>query len=206
MKKTLSDRVKRLTVFNAKGGVGKTAIALHFALTFNYGVVTNDRLSIIDGVLDENRYIILEKNAPLPDFPDDWPLIFDFGGYPDDRAIEALNLSQYILVPILPSTDILQANLNFIQEVKNYKEKIIIIINQTSGGQFEEIRRVVKTYFPNLPVFNIKKSAALAWMINYKMSILELVGIYTLHARNFGMVTDQFNLIAEYILNKEQHK
>jgi hypothetical protein len=96
--------------------------------------------------------------------------------------------------------------LNFIQEVENYKEKIIIVINQTSGGQFEEISRVVKTYFPALPVFNIKKSAALAWMINRKTSIPELADIYKLHTRHFRAVADQFNLIAEYMLNKEQHK
>ena len=200
MKTTLSNISKRLMIFNAKGGVGKTAIALNFALTFGYGVVTNDPLSYIDGVLEESRRMILEKDAPLPDIPAAWPVIFDFGGYPDERALKALNMSDYVLIPVLPSRDTLQANFNFIQEVIEHKKEIIVIVNQTTGGQFEEVRRAVQIWFPDLPVFNIKKSAALGRMVESKKSVAELADFHKLYARHFHVVADQFQKIAEYIL------
>jgi hypothetical protein len=72
--KTLTAKVPRLMIFNPKGGVGKTALALNFALTFGYGLVTNDRLSIVDQVLPDEQYMILSKNQSLPDIPADWPV------------------------------------------------------------------------------------------------------------------------------------
>ncbi len=48
----LPERINRLMIFNVKGGVGKTSIALNLALRFGYGVVTNDRFSLIDRVFD----------------------------------------------------------------------------------------------------------------------------------------------------------
>lgn len=202
--KTLSEKVPRLMIFNPKGGVGKTALALNFALTFGYGLVTNDRLSIVDQVLPDDQYMILDKGQPLPEIPAAWPVVFDFGGYPDRRALDALKLSQFIIIPLLPHKENIQTSLNFIQEIKTYKEEknIIVVINQTAGRQFAEISQDIKHFYPQISVFNLKKSTAFTWLTEQKKSIAELVKTNKLHARHFEPVSQQFNLIADRLLNK----
>lgn len=200
--KTLANRVKRLMIFNAKGGTGKTAIALNLALTHDYGIMTNDRLSIVEQVLPEDKYKILSKNEELPVLPSDWPIIFDFGGYPDKRASEALRAAQFILIPVLPHRENIQTSLDFIKSMLRYKKpsEILLIINQTTGDQYKALSEPFKHFYPELPIFNIKKSAAFAWMVEHKVSIEELCLKNKLHARHFKPVAEQFNRITEYLL------
>lgn len=199
-------RIPRLMIYNPKGGVGKTALALNFALTFGYGIITNDRLSIVGQVLPDARCMILQKDQRLPKVPDDWPVIFDFGGYPDNRAIKALKLSLFIIIPVLPHKENIQTSLDFIQEIKTYKEdkNIMVVVNQTAGDQYEEIREAIKLFHHKIPVLNLKKSAVFAWLTEQKKSIAELAGANKLQARHFQPVSAQFNEITACLLKESR--
>jgi cellulose biosynthesis protein BcsQ len=204
IKKNLPAKAPRIMIYNTKGGVGKTALALNFALTFNYGVVTNDRSSIIDDVLLDNQYMILDKNEELPKFPKKWPLVFDFGGYPDKRALDVLKICQFIIIPVLPHDENIQTSLDFIQELKGYKDegKIIIAVNQTTGKQYDKIKRDINYYYPEMAVFNIKKSTAFRWLAKEKKSIQDLAYFYKLHSRHFKIIAEQFNHIARHLIEQ----
>ena len=193
-----------LMVLNAKGGVGKTAIALNTALSFDYGFMTNDRLSIVEQVLDDEHYMIMDQTKKLPDIPDGWPIVYDFGGYSDERASEVMENVQYILIPILPYREDIQATLNFIHEIveKKAQERILIIINQTSGDQYEVIKEAVHKYFPDIKTFNLKKTSAFAWMVEHKKSLRELSRTFKQYRRYFKPAADQFDKIFEYIIER----
>ena len=208
IKEALPAQVKRLMVFNAKGGVGKTAIALNLALTYGYGIVTNDRLSIVEQVLSKDKYIVLSGSQEIPEMPAEWPIIFDFGGYPDKRALAALQTVQFVLIPVLPHKENIQTSLNFIQEVSKYKKprEIVLIVNQTTGNQYKAVSEAFKHFYPELAIFDIKKSTAFAWMTEHQISIEELCLRYKLLARHFRPVAEQFNHLAEYLLKDKNEK
>lgn len=187
-------------MFNTKGGVGKTGIALNLALRFGYGVITNDQYSGIDQVLKKGYYAILETFDSLPTIESDTPVIFDFGGFPDLRAKEALKLSQSLIIPILPYAENLQITLDFIEEVKAIKSKgIIVIINKTMAKEFLGIKEVLHKYYPEIPVFALKRSKVMTRMLEQKKSISELTEESRLNKHHFKKIEAQFETIVEYL-------
>lgn len=198
---TETKHLPRLTVFNAKGGTGKTAIALNLALTYGYNLITNDRLSIVDEVLEPDRFRILNKSKTLPRYEADTPIVYDFGGFPDKRILKAFEESAFVIVPVLPGFQNMQINLNIIAEIVRYIEsgRLVVVVNQTQDRQFEEAELSLRNFFPELNIFNFKKSAAFAWMVEHHLSIRELADTFKLQRRHFTPVADQFDELASFI-------
>ena len=187
-------------VFNAKGGVGKTAVSLNIALTHGYAVVTNDPLSIIDSVLEKNRHAILDDGEPLPEIDADIPVLYDFGGFPDQRAIPALKEAQALIVPTLSHSETLQTTLNFLEEIRKYKRAgILVVVNQAGEKEYQAVKSVLSEFYPDLPVLPLKKSKVIGRMIRNAKSIAEIVQENGLNAYHFGAIQKQFNRIFEHL-------
>ena len=193
---------KRIVVFNAKGGVGKTAIALNLALTFGHSIITNDRFSIVDQVLDESRCLILEEKEDIPQIDKHAPLILDFGGFLDGRIEGAIKRSDVVIAPILPKSENLQSALDLIDEIQALNEKILVVVNEASLVEFLAIKRVLTAYHPGLPTFCLRKSKAFARMIKEKKSIDELTFKNKLNTQYFKTLNIQFNTIIQYLIKQ----
>lgn len=191
--------LSRITVYHIKGGVGKTRIALNLSLELDFGIITNDEYSVIQTVLPAKRHKILKFNEALPAIPQNIPLIYDLGGYPDTRAIEAIQQSQFILTPILAHKEDLQIALDFIQEIQRYNPNIIIIINKTKGDDFKKAGAICRKFYPGLAVFQIKESKAMSLLVEQKTSIKELARSNKLHRRHYEKIDHQFDMLIKHM-------
>jgi len=191
----------RIMIYNAKGGVGKTALALHLCLTYDYGLVTNDQLSVAPEALPEDRCRILNPSETLPSFPRSWPLVFDFGGFADPRAKNVLLDCDFLLIPFLPFREGYQKLLNFIEELRGYKadSKILLIANQSRSDQFLSIKNIFFRFYPLIKIFEIKKSQAFSRMCLEKKSISALAKQYPAWRRHFQTVNEQFERVFNHM-------
>jgi len=189
----------RLTVYHIKGGTGKTRIASNLALTLNWGLITNDEYSIVSRVIPRSKCRILAQHDEFPRYPDKIPLVYDLGGKIDKRVGIAIEESHYVIVPILPYKEDIQTGLDFIAEIQAINPKIIIVVNKTKPKQFENIRKVLKGYYPDFPVFELKNSTAMSRMVLEKKSIREITLTNKLFRRHYQKLNKQFDQLINYI-------
>lgn len=200
--KDLTEKIKRISIFNAKGGVGKTAIAANLALMYDdYGIVTNDKMSVLSEIFDKRLLVLSsEQNLPtLPAFKPETPLIFDFGGFPDKRALRVIKESDVVLTPVLPYFENMRITLDLIYELREINRNIIVIVNNTIGNDYDKIKKTISPHFVDLTILELKRSAVFRRVIEEKKSIAELTVIHKPYRRFFEPVAEQFRTICQHI-------
>lgn len=189
---------KKYTIWTKKGGCGKTNIAGELALRLKYPAITNEMESMLSVLLPQERLKILAPNEKVPNI--DCGIIFDFGGYIDNRIIDAIKQSDYVIVPTLPEISDIQSCISTIQAIKKYNQNIVVIANKTETK--EDLQTVIHAIkqIGKYPVFEIKKSRALPSIYIEKQSIEQIVKQSPLLKYNYRKVSEQFDELLKYLL------
>lgn len=196
----------KIVMFNLKGGQGKSSIALNLALTLQTNVISNDIITQIEDVLPEDNFLKIGANDDFPDIEEELDIIYDLGGWIDNRIIKILQSADLIIIPMINSIMNNKTSLNSIEQVKKFNNNILIIANKTKKGDFDIVKQLIQTYFPNAnyPVLELKETTAFEKILEKEKPIQEIIAQDKLLRFSYSKVAEQFTEIIQYIQNNIQ--
>lgn len=199
---------KKITVWTLKGGEGKTTIACAIALEGDWAIITNDIHSDLTSALKEEHYLVLEPDQPLPTKKEleGANIIFDPGGFLDHRMIDAVKMSDYVIIPVSEFGKKLNTErfIASVLEIEQYNKNIVIVLNKIAQENVEEARKALKELMSKefkgtYPIFEIKKNEAFEMMLNTGSSISKIVKKGGLFRRWFQPVDGQLQKLIKFI-------
>ncbi|NBV07285.1 MAG: ParA family protein [Proteobacteria bacterium] len=199
---------KKITVWTLKGGEGKTTIACAIALEGDWAIITNDIHSDLTSALKEEHYLVLDPDQPLPTKKEleGANIIFDPGGFLDHRMIDAVKMSDYVIIPVSEFGKKLNTErfIASVLEIEQYNKNIVIVLNKIAQENVEEARKALKQlmskeFKATYPIFEIKKNEAFEMMLNTGASISEIVKRGGLFRRWFQPVDGQLQKLIKFI-------
>jgi len=116
----------KITIFNQKGGVGKTMLATQIALHFNLKIIELDPYGILKQLMPD-RVIKLNLRDSIDENIDN--AVFDFGGFDDLRLEQIAKQSNLVIIPFNPTLVSLGGTLKSYLKVKNLNDNILFIAN-----------------------------------------------------------------------------
>ena len=190
----------KFVVWNLKGGQGKTVLSMAMAMLEDFYVVTNDVHSPIDEVLGEDRALRMGIRDSLPEVPPEINLIYDFGGYPDARLIEATRQANCVIVPIIYESPLeMQVTINALSEIEKYTDRIVVVLNKAKPGDFERARAVLAEFDYDYPIFEVKQSTAFSRAIEQKKSLQQMVDESPLFSFHYSKPLEQIRTLIKAI-------
>lgn len=154
-------------VYSIKGGVGKTTLSVQLAQMLEFTYVTNDSHSSAHNLMPEEKGFLVSKDE-YKEIPYDENIVYDFGGFKDERILEILEKSKKVFIPTLTSIVDVQATLATLKDVIKINKNIVIVINRTKNNNKakdlkeyleEEINKLYKN--TQIPIIFVRDSSVL---------------------------------------------
>lgn len=206
----------KITVFSAKGGVGKTPIAYNIAKDRNCAMGTNETFHVLDQVMAEESLIAVPPNEEFPDFGKEIDIVFDLGGaIGADSApsiVSAVRQSDLILVPVDNEYKSINGAFHSITEVTPHNDNIALVVTKLekrkgeifadwkSSADFKEVTTMLEGLLERkLPAFPLKQSKVFRHIFDREMSVSEICAKGGVDRYHFSAVELQFKRLYKFI-------
>lgn len=205
----------RITIYNVKGGAGKTPLAVNVVLDNNWAIGTNEPYHVLDTFIPDERVLSVAMEEEFPTIPDDIDIVFDLAGSISSHSksiTSAIEQSDLVIVPIYNELKCLTAGVHTILEVSHFTKNIVVVatkLQKRRGEVFTDwadsqdcknVRKAVEgmVKFP-IPVLPLKFSTAFERIFEDEKSIKQLMEGDPLLSRSFKDVFTQFEAIYQQI-------
>jgi len=186
-----------VSVWNKKGGVGKTALAYSLAKDLNYSLISNDD-SMIETAYPQRA--LVQKEPTLID-----NCIYDFGGFAD-RAIENILInSDLIIIPTIADYNGSKKLLDTIEDLEYMKIKktSIILVSMRTNDTFSKLD--IETLTDNIyQIFSIPESKIFNKLFTEKKSVIEISESTPLSRYAYRKVNEAYTKLLNQIKSKDK--
>jgi len=189
-----------ITICNFKGGVGKSLIAHQLITSYGYnGIEIDPYGSLCDRVPQRVQKIdINAKKLPKAE-----NTIFDFGGFDDIKLDMAIEQSELIIVPFIPTLESVQGTADTLVRVKEFDKPVLMVANMVQKpSDVEDAKFVFEDILQtDTEIFQIPLSVAFQTAINDNKSILELAnqkGIRAYAYKKAGKILEDLNSLIQF--------
>ena len=148
----------KVVIYNSKGGVGKSPIAVALTEYLENAIVVSNEQS--DAYLDNYEFY---KYAADPleyvqSLDHNGDVVYDFGGRFSHHVIDAVKSADVLIVPTYRDVDAIQKALNAIEELREYGTPVIAVATKTPPGGDQYIADTIFDNFgEEVPVFHLRE-------------------------------------------------
>jgi len=191
----------KITIFNQKGGVGKTMLATQIALYFDLKIIELDPYGILKSLIP-NRVIKFGLRDKIDESIDN--VVFDFGGFDDLRLEQVAKQSDLVIIPFNPTLVSLGGTLKSFYKVKDLNDNILFVVNgyikeQDVKDAIEFLEEHIKE---PIEYFAIPFTRAVQTAENEVISIIDLPKQGGLKKHTYSKIAKIFKSLMEVIKNK----
>ena len=191
----------KITIFNQKGGVGKTMLATQIALYFDLKIIELDPYGILKSLM-QDRVLKFGLRDKIDENLDN--VVFDFGGFDDLRLSQVAKQSDLVIIPFNPTLISLGGTLKSYYKVRDLNENILFIANgylkkQDVKDAVEFLEENIKEH---IDYFSIPYTRAVQTAENEIVSIIDLPKQGGLKRHTYSKIARIFENLMEVIKNK----
>lgn len=188
----------KILIWSLKGGVGKSHLSMAIGYEHGFVIVTNELLSPVSKIYPEGKIKVLAKNESVPELPNNVNVVYDFMGAPDDRALDTCKIVDVVIIPTTnEGTFDIQHALESINQLKAHSDKIMVVVNKTKKGDYNEVKKIINKFYEKIPVLELKHSKAISGISKTGKSIREQIKPW--NKRHFEKPLEQLDLIVQEI-------
>jgi len=191
----------KITIFNQKGGVGKTMLATQIALYFDLKIIELDPYGILKSLM-QDRVLKFGLRDKIDENLDN--VVFDFGGFDDLRLSQVAKQSNLVIIPFNPTLISLGGTLKSYYKVRDLNENILFIANgylkeQDVKDAVEFLEENIKEH---IDYFSIPYTRAVQTAENEIVSIIDLPKQGGLKRHTYSKIARIFENLMEVIKDK----
>lgn len=206
----------KITIFSAKGGVGKTPISYNLAKDRGFAMATNETYHVLDRVMPEDALVAIPPNKEFPPFGAEVDVVFDLGGaIGTDSApsiLSAVKMSDIVFVPVENEYKAINGAFHSITEILPHNQNIALIVTKLEkrrGEMFstwfksldfmEVVGMLTQLLERDFPAFPLKTSKVFRHIFEREMSVAQICALGGVDQYHYKVVKEQFDEIYQFI-------